>query len=221
MAGDRHPRVLLGMGPHSQFPNAGRLELRGPLMGFTRPFPRYENIQMQHHPSSPAFCPSLGSPFPAHKSSPRQPGMGIPISKSLNAAGPALTQGEQCQPLRDPAGSSWVLPPALSASDISLTGATAFQLPAPKFSQLWEVLPPAPCIAATLSLDGLGISTTSIWIHSPSCQNSFECSRIVSLGHLLWDSSLSLSPPSQIQQGIYKTPFHQHRGSCLLLPDQQ
>lgn len=32
MAGDRYPRVLAGMGPCSQFPNAGRLELRGPLV---------------------------------------------------------------------------------------------------------------------------------------------------------------------------------------------
>lgn len=65
MAGDRHPRVLLGMGPHSQFPNAGRLKLRGPLMGFTRPFPSYRDDQMHRHPSSPGFCPSPGFPYPA------------------------------------------------------------------------------------------------------------------------------------------------------------
>lgn len=41
---------------------------------------------------------------------------------------------------------------------------------------------------------------TSIWLRAPGCLSSPEHSRTASLGQLLQDSSLSLSPPSRIQQ---------------------
>lgn len=70
-----------------------------------------------------------------------------------------------------PLGSSWILLGA-ATNPLSLRRQVeqpdmSCCTPAPKFSQFWEVLPPAPCIAGTLSLDGLGISTPG-YQHSDS-----------------------------------------------------